>query len=569
MTGKNTGRRRASTRQPHLEPLEARRLLAGNVVAAPPATITPTLTLVGDDVGNAVKVWNGSNPQQFIVQGEDNTTVNGSHEEQVFEGVEQIVVEMRGGNDSFKAANLSLSAAGLFSLSVDGGAGDDFIELNNTTVRAGAGVSVQIYGERWNAAGASTTGNDTIRVGGTQILVESELNSRGTFDIFGELNLAGTVTGGNDLITVVNTLISTSVDEGRDSVVAMRVFGDQNGLDIDSGVETPGEARVGEGNDSISVSDTTIRATGGQLTQAGLQIFGDNNELEGIAEVGQGNDSISVTNTTISSTGAGTGLNRPTLQIFGDRNEALQTGTTSVVGEGNDSIVVNNTTVSGAAGFQDIVMIDIVGDENFTPFDVLVSAIVGEEDGGNDVISVDDLEVTANGALVDIITLSISGDVNGDEGLIGGGNDRISFTNSRIVASAGSGGLEGAAILIGGDAFVPPTGPIPASIGIGEGDDEVVLQNITVEAETISVIRIGTQAGDDVVRVLNCELRRPFGLMNPGEMRINLGDGDDDLWFNDNRFLSAFLEGGDGYDRLFAQSNIGTIVASNFEETHF
>src|SRR5206468_5250440 len=126
--------------------------------------------------GNNIQLYSGSQPGEVVVHGV-NTTVHGA-DQQVFEGVENLFADFGGGDDWLKADNLTLSAedpgGGMPAFStvfVDGNAGDDRIELLNTTIHAGGliggAIDVQIYGERMTAASAPTTGNDTIRLTGT------------------------------------------------------------------------------------------------------------------------------------------------------------------------------------------------------------------------------------------------------------------------------------------------------------------------------------------------------------------------------------------------------------------
>src|SRR4051794_37581543 len=156
-------------RQPAWELLEGRTLRSGNVIATQEGT---RLTLQGDFLPNAIEVSSGSGPHVVIVQGQNYTRVNGNYYAQVFCGVEQMDASMDGGNDTFKATSLCLTSDTDAELTVDGGAGDDWIRLCNTTVRADApddGTStavVQLTGEVLGpTTGVSTSsGNDTIEV---------------------------------------------------------------------------------------------------------------------------------------------------------------------------------------------------------------------------------------------------------------------------------------------------------------------------------------------------------------------------------------------------------------------
>ena len=105
---------------------------AGNVLAE---QVGPTLTLIGDDVNNQIRVLPGSQPNEVVVHG-DGTTVNGSTTPQVFTGVENLFGHMLKGNDSLQLIGVNISSPGFSQVFVDGNAGSDRIELINTTIHA-------------------------------------------------------------------------------------------------------------------------------------------------------------------------------------------------------------------------------------------------------------------------------------------------------------------------------------------------------------------------------------------------------------------------------------------------
>jgi hypothetical protein len=116
-----------------LERLEDRVTPAGNVLASQAGT---TLTLTGDELDNSVLLLPGGAPNEIVVQGVG-TTVNGSSDPQTFTGLENVIANMNGGNDQLTADGIVISG-GLVNnqFIVDGGAGDDRIELLNSTIHS-------------------------------------------------------------------------------------------------------------------------------------------------------------------------------------------------------------------------------------------------------------------------------------------------------------------------------------------------------------------------------------------------------------------------------------------------
>src|SRR5687768_13344677 len=153
-------------------------------------------------------VRSGQLPDEVIVHGLNQTLVNGSNQDSVFVGVQRLVAEFRGGDDWFKSTDLTLSAAALGSLSVDGGTGDDRIELKNTDVYATEGARVEIFGERSSAQTQPTTGNDRIQLANTRIIAGAGEFANAAVEIYGEFNVGGQVNEGNDTITITDTEIS-------------------------------------------------------------------------------------------------------------------------------------------------------------------------------------------------------------------------------------------------------------------------------------------------------------------------------------------------------------------------
>jgi hypothetical protein len=535
-----------------LETLEKRALLSGNVLAVQAGD---TLTLVGDELGNEVMLRSGRLPGEVIVHGMNRTLINGSNQDFVFVGVERLVAEMRGGDDWFKTTDLTLSAAALGSLLVDGGTGDDHIELKNTDVYATDGARVQIFGERSSAQTQPTTGNDSIQLANTRIIAGAGTFANAAVEIFGEFNVGGQVTGGNDTITITDTEISAT-DAILQDASALTIYGDIN-------IDNDGGGVNSQGNDSISVTNTTISASGGEMrNSAFVEIVGDANqalsfESAGSAVISEGNDSISVTNITASSTG-GDLAQSYVLLIQGDMNQVFNfsDGESKIAVGGNDTISVTNANFSATGGTRlDFAQLDIVGDHNATTSDFGTATVKAE---GNDTISVDNVVVTTTGSEgQDLAALTVSGDftqaisAGGVARAVVEGNDSIELKNTRVVASGA--GFDSATVQIIGDASFTTGGP-----PVAEGDDEVVLRHVEVSGE-FSEVLIDTSVGDDLLDVQNSSFNNFFA---------SLQDGNDVAKFLANMFVQAELDGGPGFDELDAHNNIGVLTHSNFEEVN-
>ena len=114
--------RRSPSAHALLESLENRTLLAGNVLAT--QLSGGFLLLDGDDLGNEIMLRSGSLPGVIIVHPLNQTRVNGSTQDLVFAGVDEILAQFHGGNDWLKTADLTLTSSAFAFLLVDAGPGD-------------------------------------------------------------------------------------------------------------------------------------------------------------------------------------------------------------------------------------------------------------------------------------------------------------------------------------------------------------------------------------------------------------------------------------------------------------
>ena len=90
--------RATNSRLLRVETLESRRLLAGDVTVTYDP-VTDDLTLVGDVSGNIVEITPGANIGEYKIHGLNNTTINGPCS--IVDPVDKIVVDLKGGSDSF------------------------------------------------------------------------------------------------------------------------------------------------------------------------------------------------------------------------------------------------------------------------------------------------------------------------------------------------------------------------------------------------------------------------------------------------------------------------------------
>jgi hypothetical protein len=500
-----------------LERLEDRSVPAGNVTAEQVGTV---LTLIGDDLSNSIRLLPGSQPNEIVVQG-DATTVNGSATPQVFTGVENFDAHLLDGNDAVLVEGVQISTGFGSVIRIDGNAGNDRIEFTNTTINAG-GIDVLIYGERvFETFASGTSGNDTIRLTGTSLTSQFGTSLK----IYGDTNEGGVITGGNDEITIADSVIAA---RWFFTFVQVEIVGSSI---LNHGGQT---STIGGGNDRISIANSTIEAVGDPFSfQSNLNvtIVGDINDVrdatleftgaDASGTIGGGNDDISITDTNISVSGPNTGTSQTAVLIAGDRNFVSgflpENTATATIGGGNDKITIANSTISTTGGNSNGTFVEIHGD-----------AIQVLGTGGDNTRSV-----------------------------IGGGNDRISVTDTPIIADGPLG--DAAALVIHGDATTIFSGVST----LGGGNDTVTLRNIDFAGtapDDMTGFIIDTGAGNDRLDIADSTAHLYI---------VHLGDGNDRLTFTNNFIRTeASLDGGPGNDRLVADGNTGpgALIWFNFED---
>ncbi|MBL8819345.1 MAG: hypothetical protein JNL58_25155 [Planctomyces sp.] len=130
------------------EILETRQVPAGFVLASVSAGV---LTITGDNQANNIQV-NPNADGSVTVRGRSLTSVNGSlFSAATFTGVQNITVQMNGGNDTVAVGNGDVDSTIPVDLNIDMGAGADTVDLRRLTV----GDDVQIL---------TGDGNDLVRL---------------------------------------------------------------------------------------------------------------------------------------------------------------------------------------------------------------------------------------------------------------------------------------------------------------------------------------------------------------------------------------------------------------------
>jgi hypothetical protein len=513
---------RRRPRRPQLELLEDRAVPAGNVLAE---QVGFQLTLIGDDLSNNIRVTNGSQPGEVIVQG-IGTTVNGASA-QTFQNVGALFAHLLDGDDTLTAENLSLRHAD-FQLDfvfifIDGNGGDDRIEFINSNIQANSVVDVQIYGERAVPGFplTPTTGNDTIR------LIGSTFNAEGigTFTaanvlIYGEHSMNGTVLEGDDTIVIQDTVIRAA-GEFSFTITNVNIFGSYSSAQ-------DGSSSIGRGNDKITLSGATIAAANGFQNIAAVSIVGDHNEAfafgaNTVGTIGVGNDVISVKDSQVTASSDDSN-NTARLEIIGDRNfvganPGLSAAAT--IGAGNDKIaIVNSSVAATGGGFANQAVVDLAGDvvQAFGAGTGAVSTI----GGGSDQITVNASIINVDGAFQNAAGMFIDGErqlVSGAESVIGAGHDDICLRNVQLLGAPR-----------------------------------------VFEFRSIFVNFFGTDVGDDRLDVIDCLF---------SHLTADMGDGDDTVKLLGNTILGeASLLGGLGFDALDAHDNTGLLFWFEFEDVN-
>jgi hypothetical protein len=392
------------------EPLEPRRMLAGDVTVR--VNNAGHLLITGDAQSNAIQVEAGLLPGQYTITGlpdDQNvgTTVNGGGSVTVSGVTGDIRALLNAGNDWLNVGqNAPIGIVG--SLKIDSGAGDDQINVNNATIGGeligltgdgaldGFQVSdTTVTGDVSIVAGAAsaqnsyfltnvvvTTGNVTIR-GGDGI---DDIHVVG-----GQLAHGLTVTAGNGLVSSIGILSDIGGDllvrggDGPDNIsvtgnvggsVTMRLgAGDDTANIGDNGTTTIAGPTLITGNlgtKSVIFSDTTLNsdlkiALGGGVDVIGFQ---SNTVLNGNVSIttSGGDDQLYILQSHVVGTldiNLGTGADYMLSQ-----DSAFDSAVSILFGAGDDTLELQNSAFQGPVTFDGGKGFDTIIDDGGNSFDI-------------------------------------------------------------------------------------------------------------------------------------------------------------------------------------------------------
>jgi len=325
-----------------------------------------TLTITGDDANNQIAIYAGDTAGDVIVAGgtddDGETLINDTADPATFTGVTNVVLDLKGGDDTAVVTNLDLSG----DLTADLGDGDDQLVINGTAQNADgddddgeeidddseddAASIITLNGNAELVAGAVSIGGDVSVTGGagSDSVVASSATVAGDVTIDGE--------DGRDLLSISDATIGGSLTAnmgaGDDSVavVSSDITGDVTVDDIEAFSRSSVMLRdVTIGGDvTLTLSDKADRVSLRNLT-AGTDAGGGAVSIDTAA----GNDKVSIRNLTAAdlSVLAGGGVDRVQLRgsdIAGDAAIDLGTdyGAVSVTGSTADSLDITSTSTS-------------------------------------------------------------------------------------------------------------------------------------------------------------------------------------------------------------------------------
>jgi hypothetical protein len=285
-----------------LAPAEA--LAAGNVIAELKGS---KLTIEGDEQGNSVSIDGSALPDASLrIQVSAGTTVNGNTDPLVFDGVESLVVDDEGGDNSMALSNCTLDKT----VSITLGDGVDTLNIEDATVRGKVTLKLGEGGNTTFVTNASDfldkltytggDGNDSLHVqassdvdGDIKVTGGDGLNAV-TFDtaiLGGKLTVKGGATVDNVNIVGSNVAgkVKLTLDDGDANTVVLEegvlleddleiTGGDGvNNFNVRSGVQIGGDVKLtaGDGDNNLSLEDFVPIA--GKLTVKGGDV---ENELE-------------------------------------------------------------------------------------------------------------------------------------------------------------------------------------------------------------------------------------------------------------------------------------------------
>ncbi|MEM6468617.1 MAG: hypothetical protein AAF802_03550 [Planctomycetota bacterium] len=406
-----------------MDRLESRKLLAGDVTVTFDSGM---LSIIGDELNNQIEILYSDSSLQ--IEGTSATSVNGQRKAIVFDDVLAIEVELRGGNDRVLARELELAGGRLANVMIDGGLGDDRIELRDATLindDPEKPVSIVVVGEH-NTNVASKTGNDSLRLINTEIVSEFAL-SRPMISISGEVNSDSAVWQGNDRIDIDGLSAIVSENDAETSL------GDRAPLvQIHGETNLTGNQLIG-GNDKITVRNVDVHVESGIAGQTGaVFIAGEYSEI-GNHLLG-GTDVIHINGVNLfveDGLAASAPVDRSDPGLLTIVGSVLQSD--NEVHGSNDQLSLNDVGIAASGGIFNRPILSVLGHD--------VQNDLGESGGnaiygGNDRIRLYGVGIKTEEDFVSHTGVAhILGEFNADSTTQTGGNDRVDVVNLSLSVS--------------------------------------------------------------------------------------------------------------------------------------
>jgi hypothetical protein len=569
-------RNRTTTRKLHVESLERRCLLTGNVAVN---VAGHTLILTGDNSDNTAVVSGTGNPGEYLVSDPTGTTnfrfQGTDNESVVVEGItDSIIVDLRNApnGDAFGLTHAALRG----SVIVNTGSGNDTVAIGNGVgLEAIIGTDITLGDVRLAGSIVIDTGkgDDLVDIGfanagaaapSTAVAVGGSviINTQGDNDTV-NLGLID-LTPPDDLIPGQGVTGPVAVAIRHDLIIGM---GGSSGTGSDTVFESStavggSEVISADGNIDVTLSNTSnVVAIGGTVisTDQGVDIA---HNLD--IHLGRGTNSLRVYDTAVGDTfnvTAPTSNNEITLESLRVRHNA-----NIVLGVGNDTILVGTTSVDETTG----TLIFIGGDFNIitakgnTTIEEAALSVGGSENVN--------LGRGVNGVFINDDEADDDRSSNDTESHVAIGRDlNVNFGDGSATFRANDTSVGGNVNVIhggGGDATVE-LGDVHVGRNIliitGRGSDFVHIEGDT----TAQDLFIDTGSGGDDVEFDPSDSTAQSTFKT---LEVFLGSGDDSLSLSTVVVTGrALLDGGPGNDTLTfdtGTNSFGKLRIFNFEHVN-
>lgn len=534
---------------PKLSALEDRSVPSGNVTAN---LVGTTLHVSGDADDNSIRLQ-GQGLGVVEIKG-INTTVNGSNKSETFTNITKLIVETAEGDDTIRSQGLAIGE-----IDIAAGAGDDTVRLAGTTgglfSDGRIGLSLSVNGEDSGFDANETNGNDTISVVVTN--VRGEILS---IYLLGDGNNFSAAANGHDTFAITDTTFvaespngETFIHIGTAGGYSLSGPGDDfqiNNVNVTANVA----GNIGmyfyiqgsSGDDQFRINNVDVQFNSNPSNDE--YVFQDWYVDGG----GVGFDVIECKNVDISmvtpygqggflSNGLGTGFSADIVRLANITTQAGGVDSEGFVAENSFGVVANEIDLRNIL----VTSIDGGAYMNLATLDVVYG-----EPAADDTISLKNVAMSHSPEFDQFGYFAQAYIYSGD------GNDRVTVVNSTIPALYLDLGDGDDTVTILNSTFAPNFDPFHYSgvyiVDVG-GKDQVMIVN-----SKLSQFSLDLGAGDDGLTLLGNRF---------GTVTANLGDGDDTAILVGNcAYESINIDGGDGFDTLFAWLNYAPILAfDNFE----